>query len=137
MSLTVKQTDVAIVNFFYGMEKDVEYVINDFWFSETNRVRNHYGYDLLKDRSEYLFTRNGDCLFVNGKKVFDFSSDGKNFSHYKDNITFDLILALRSVALPFTLALPLQYNGIEKLNKDTCDGKVVEIDGRKYKLTAV
>jgi len=34
-------------------------------------------------------------------------------------------------------ALALQHSGIEKLNKDTCEGKVVEIDGKKYKLTAV
>jgi len=120
MSLTIEQTDTAIRETFHNMEEGVDYVLNDFWFQETNRLRKEYDYALLNDKREYKFTRKGDQLFVNNNPVFNF--DGKS------NLTF---------ALAFTFALALQHNGLEKLKSDTCDGKVVEIDGKKYKLTAV
>ena len=126
MSLTIEQTDTAIRNTFYNMEEGVEYVLNDFWFQETNRIRKEYNYSLLKDRREYNFSRKGDQLFVNNNLVFYFAG--------KSNLAFSLTLAF---AFPFALAFALQHNGIEKLKSDTCDGKVVEIDGRKYKLIAV
>ena len=125
MSQTIEQTDAAIRNTFYNMEEGTEYVLNDFWFQETNRLRKEYNYSLLKDKREYKFTRKGDQLFVNNNLVFNF--DGKS------NLAFTFAYAAYADAL----ALTLQCNGIEKLNKDTCDGKVVEIDGKKYKLTAV
>ena len=130
MSLTIEQTDAAIRNTFYNMEEGTEYVLNDFWFQETNRLRKQYSYSLLKDKREYKFSRKGDKLFVNNNFVFDF--DGKK------NLALPFTLALTlTLTLALALALALQHNGIEKSNKDTCDGKVVEIDGKKYKLTAV
>lgn len=140
MSLTIEQTDAAIRNTFYNMEEGIEYVLNDFWFSEANRIRKENNHSPLKSREEYKFFRRTDKLFVNGKFVFHF--DGR------DNIAVSFALAYAasvalsltfSFALAFTLAfiLPfaLQHNGLEKLNN--CDGKIVEIDGKKYKLTAV
>jgi hypothetical protein len=97
-------------------------VLNDFWFQETNRLRKEHHYLPLKDKREYKFSRKGDHLFINNDFVFDF--DGKS--------TFALAFSL---ALSFAFAL--QHNGFEKLKSDTCEGKVVEIDGRQYKLTAV
>ena len=96
MSLTVEQTDTAIRNTFYNMEEGVEYVLNDYWFAETNRLRKEYNYSLLKDRQEYKFTRKGDQLFVNNNPVFNF--DGKS------NLAFALALALA-----FALALALAF----------------------------
>lgn len=122
MSLTIEQTDAAIRETFYNMEEGVEYVLNDFCFQETNRLRKEYKYSLLNDKREYKFTRKGDHIFFNGGFIFDFTG--------KSNLAFTLALAL-------ALTFALQCNGLEKLNKDTCDGKVVEIDGKKYKLTAV
>jgi hypothetical protein len=116
MSLVIEQTDAAIRETFYNMEEGVEYVLNDFWFQETNRLRKVHGYSPVKNRQEYKFTRKGDIIFVNNSSVFDF--DGKH-------------------NLAFAFALALQHNGLEKLKSDTCEGKVVEIDGKKYKLTAV
>jgi hypothetical protein len=133
MSLTIEQTDAAIRNTFYNMEEGVEYVLNDFWFAETNRLRNEYNYSLLQDKRVYKFTRKGDQLFVNNNPVFNF--DGKsNLAFALPFAWFALAFAI-SFAFSFTLAL--QHNGLEKLKSDTCDGKVVEIDGKKYKLTAV
>jgi len=122
MSLTIEQTDTAIRETFHNMEEGVDYVLNDFWFQETNRLRKEYDYALLNDKREYKFTRKGDQLFVNNNPVFNF--DGKS------NLSFAFSFA-------FAFAFALQCNGIEKLNNNTCDGKVVEIDGKKYKLTAV
>ena len=139
MSLTIEQTDAAILSTFHLMEEGVDYVLNDFWFAEINRVRKQCNYSTLKNKKEYLLSRKGEKLFVSGKEVF----------HFKDKTNLALALALAlslSLALSFALAfalsfalafaLALQYNGIEKLNQ-SCEGKIVEIDGKKYKLTAV
>jgi hypothetical protein len=130
MSLTIEQTDAAILATFHSMEEGVDYVLNDYWFSEMNRVRKEYGYSIFKDKKEYVFSRKGEKLFVNEQEVFDFKD--------KTNLALAFAFAL-ALARSFALALPLalQHNGIEKLNKDICEGKVVEIDGKKYKLTAV
>ena len=130
MSLTIEQTDDAILSTFHGMEEGVDYVLNDFWFTEMNRVRNEFGYSIVKDKREHLLSRKGEKFLLNGKEVFDFKD--------KTNLSFAFTFAFTfALAFSFAFALALQHNGIEKLNKDTCEGKVVEIDGKKYKLTAV
>ncbi len=130
MSLTIEQTDAAILATFHSMEEGVDYVLNDFWFAEMNRHRKECGYSFVKDKKQHLLSRKGEKLLLNGNEAFDFKD--------KTNLAFALALAF-SLAFSFSLAfaLALQCNGIEKLNKDTCEGKVVDIDGRKYKLTAV
>lgn len=136
MSLTIEQSDTAIRETFYNMEEGVEYVLIDHWFGEANRICKEYTYSLFKNKQEWKLSRKGDKLFVNGAYYFDF--DGKN------SIAFTFATA-RADRQPLALTFPiticfsyaLQHNGLEKFNKDTCDGKVVEIDGRKYKLTAV
>jgi hypothetical protein len=109
------------------MEEGVDYVLNDFWFAEMNRARKEFCYSIVKDKREFILSRKGEKFLLNGKEVFDFKN--------KTN------LARRFARVFFTIdrtfAIALQHDGIEKLNKDTCEGKVVEIDGKKYKLTAV
>ena len=126
MSITIEQSDAAILATFHSMEEGVDYVLNDHWFSEMNRVRKEFGYSILKDKREHLLSRKGEKFLLNGKEVFDF----------KDKTNLALAFAL-SLSFSLSFALSLQHNGIEKLNKDTCEGKIVEIDGKKYKLTAV
>ena len=138
MSLTVEQTDAAILATFHSMEEGVDYVLNDFWFAEMNRVRKEYDYAPAKHKVEFIFSRKAEKLLLNGQEIFDFK-DKTNLA-LTFSLTFSLTLTLTlTFALAFTLAFPLalQHNGIEKLNKDTCEGKFVEIDGKKYKLTAV
>lgn len=129
MSLTVEQTDAAIRQTFYSMEEGVEYILNDFWFSEANRLRKENCFSQLKHKQECKYVRKGEELFLNKEKVFDFT--GKS----------NLSLAIGDILYAFTFSFPsvlaLEDNGLQKLNKDTCEGKVVEIDGKKYKLTAV
>ena len=137
MSLTIEQTDAAILATFHSMEEGVDYVLNDHWFSEMNRVRKEYDYAPAKHKVEFIFSRKAEKLLLNGDEAFDFKD--------KTNLAFALTLAFAfnfafnfvAVVFAFALAVALQHNGIEKLNKDTCEGKVAEIDGRKYKLTAV
>ena len=121
--ITIEQSDTAIRETFYNMEEGAEYVLNDFWFQETNRLRKENCFSQLKHKQECKYVRKGEELFLNKEKVFDLS------------------LAIGDILYAFTFSFPsvlaLEDNGLEKLNKNTCDGKVVEIDGKKYKLTAV
>jgi len=62
--------------------------------------------------------------------------------HGKNSITFTFATARADrqpltfpIAICFSFAL--QHNGLEKLNNGSCERKVVETAGRKYKLTAV
>jgi hypothetical protein len=134
--MSIEQSDTAILATFRSMEENIDYVLNDFWFAEMNRVRKEYDYARAEHKVEFIFSRKAEKLLLNGDKVFDFKD--------KTNLAFNLALTFAfafdfacSCSALFTLAAALQHNGIEKLNKDTCEGKVVEIDGRKYKLTAV
>ena len=131
MSITIEQSDNAIRETFHSMEEGVDYVLSDFWFAEMNRLRNQYGYSTLKDKKDYLLSRKGEKVLVNGQEVFDFK-DKTNLA-----LTFGWFALALAAFAAFAFAFALQNNGIEKLNKVTCEGKVVEIDGRKYKLTAV
>jgi hypothetical protein len=132
MSLTIEQTDAAILATFHSMEEGVDYVLNDFWFSEMNRVRKEFAYSVMKNKEKYVFSRKGEKFLLNGNEVFDFK-DKTNLA-LALAFTFSLTFAF---AFAFAFTFALQHNGIEKFNKDTCEGKVVEIDGKKYKLTAV
>ena len=129
MSLTIEQTDAAIHATFHSMEEGVEYVLNDYWFEYTNRMRKENCFSQLKHKQECKYVRKGEKLFLNKEKVFDFT--GKS----------GLSLAIEDILYAFTLSFPsvlaLEDNGLEKLKADACDGKVIEIDGKKYKLTAV
>ena len=128
--ITIEQSDTAIRDTFYNMEEGAEYVLNDFWFAETNRMRQEHDYSVLKDKQEWKFSRKGDQLFVKNNLAFDFTG--------KSNLTLALALAFSyTFSFSFSFALALQHNGFQKLTSDTCEGKLVEIDGKKYKLTAV
>lgn len=127
MSITIEQSDTAIREIFYSMEDGVDYVLNDFWFTEINRIREENEWQSIEDKQRYKFSRKDDKLFVNGEFTFDF--DGKQ------NIAFELVFAGDEV--DGVVSFALKHSGLEKLNKGTCEGKVVEIDGRKFKLTAV
>jgi hypothetical protein len=126
--MSIEKSDAAILATFHGMEENIEYTLNDFWLKEMNRVRKEYGYSILEDKREFILSRKGEKLFLNGYERFDFKN--------KVNLTLALAIALTLAEL-CDVAVALQHNGIEKLNKDTCEGRIVEIDGRKYKLTSV
>jgi hypothetical protein len=136
MSLAIEQSDAAIRETFYNMEEGVEYVLNDFWWAEANRLRKEYGYPRIKNKQEHKFSRRGDKLFQGNIFLFDFAAN--NDLALTCDLAFDFVDAFSfSLSLYLAFDFALKNNGIEKLKSDTCEGKVVEIDGRKYKLTAV
>jgi hypothetical protein len=131
MTLTIQQTDAAILSTFHSMEEGVEYVLNDLWFAEMNRVRKGYGYSILKDNKEYLLSRKGEKLLLNGNEIFDF----KDKTNLAFTLSFTLAVYFASAisfarSFAFTLTFTLQHNGLEKLDQG-CEGKTVEIDGRR------
>jgi hypothetical protein len=105
--MTIEQSDATILSTFHSMEEGIDYVLNDFWFAEGNRVRKEYGYPAIKDKKKNTLSRKGKKLFVNGNEIFDF----------KDKVNLAFALVAFAFALPFALTLALQHNGIEKLNK--------------------
>lgn len=122
--ISVEESDAAICSNLLNMEEEKEYVLNQFWFSEMNRLRKENSLSPIPNINDYKFVRRGEKLLLNGREIFDFKN--------KKNLAFAFTLA------SFTFALfALQNNGLEKFNnnKDACEGKVVEIDGKKYKLT--
>jgi hypothetical protein len=124
MSITIEQSDNAIRETFYSMECGIEYVLNDHWFAEVNRFRKEQHCSILKDKKEYILIRKGESLALNGQEIF-FDFKGKT----------NLSLAF-AFFVSGSVGVVIQCNGIEKLETvNTCEGKVVEIDGRKYKLT--
>jgi hypothetical protein len=123
MSITIEQSDNAIRETFYSMECGIEYVLNDHWFAEVNRFRKEQHCSILKGKKEYILIRKVQKLVLNGKEIFDF----------KDKTNLSLAFAF---FVSGSVGVVIQCNGIEKLETvNTCEGKVVEIDGRKYKLT--
>jgi hypothetical protein len=134
MTITVEQSDAEILDNFHAMEEGQEYVLNSFWISEANRLRKKNNFSPIK-KDDYKFVRRGQKLFINGVEQFDFT--GESNLAFAFALPFTLAFTF-TFALALALAFALQHNGLEKLNAATsCEGKVVEIDGKKYKLTAV
>ena len=102
MTMSIEQSDAAILSTFHSMEEGVDFVLNDFWFTEINRIRKEYGYSILQDKKEYILSRKDQKLFVSGKEVFDFKD--------KTNLAFASTFAFATVAsLTLALALALAF----------------------------
>lgn len=69
MTLTVEQSDAAILATFHSMEENIEYVLNDFWFKEISRVRKEYGYSIFNSKKEFVLSRKDQKLFESGKEI--------------------------------------------------------------------
>lgn len=104
MTLSIEETDNAILATFHSMEEGQEYILNDFWFSETNGFREKNNCSLLNGRNDYIFSRKGEKLFLNGQH-FDFNN--------KINLAGSFTLWLQHITCA---ALSFVHNGIEKLN---------------------
>ena len=128
MTMSTEQSDAAILATFHSMEENIEYVLNDHWFSEMNRVRKQYNYSILKDKKDYLLSRKDQKLFMSGKEVFDLKD--------KTNLAFTLAFAFAffALAFTFTFALAFQHNGIEKFVADITDNQhpIVSCFPRKF-----
>ena len=114
MTLTIEQTDAVILSTFHSMEEGVEYVLNDLWVAEMNRVRKQYNHSPLKDKKECILSRKGTKLFSAGEEVFDFN-DKTNLAFALTDLAFTLSFPF---AFAFTISFALQNSGIEKLYMD-------------------
>lgn len=125
--MTKDDLNQAIIATFNAMEEHAEYVLNQETYVEWSNVRKEYGYSAVK-KEDYRLKRIGQILHGSGDAgrsyfvVLDFAKS-------PPNLAFALSFA-------FTFALALSFGGFEKLAQ-TCEGKVVEIDGKKYRLTSV
>lgn len=120
--LSVKQTDAAILNTFNLMEEGVEYLIESDYAKEINRISAENKWNTF-DRAAYKLVRRGSVLSVSDCWKVDLKG--------KKNLLF------RLHALPAWFTFALLHGAVEVAERKSCDGKVVEIDGKKYKLTAV
>ena len=131
--ITQQQTDQAILNTFNSMEENVEYVLTATAVSEANTVRKDSGYSEIK-REYHKFFRKGNKLFCNNNIVLDFDKTTASFA-FAAFAAFALASGVVVLAFAFSFTLALQFNEIEKLNKDTLDGTLLVKDGRTYRLT--
>lgn len=120
-SFSLEDIENTSWNNFCNMLDGVEYTFTENIRQKYNTEAKKYPYYEPK-QNEYQFRRNGSSLFYS----YDF---GKNF--------------LKLEVKKENFALALAANEIKKVNegkdnnKVSCNGKVVEIDGKKYKLTEV
>ena len=131
--ITEEQLCESILETFNNMEEGELYLIENKYFSTMNNQRVKSGYSCLK-REDYVFSKRGYWFCLNNKEIFNF--------HHKQEDTLALALAIslyqgvfNSIIIPLTFSFAI--NKLEKQLKSTCEGKVVEIEGIKYKLTKV
>lgn len=123
----------SFLEVFHSMKEGVVYELVPDSFKEMNTSRREKNLDDLKP---FVFKRGGENL------IFDWKTNGWASIIVKvdDNKPLVLALALGAVlplALSFTLALAFAEGQIREVKNDSCDGKVVEIEGRKYKLMEI
>ena len=131
----MQKTDDAILFAFYSMEEGTKYVLDDYWFGEINRLLVQFCCETYTSKKEFIFSRQGTTLFINGRELYNF--------HNKTNISleltmmFGLSLQLKfSFAFPSLFALVLQHGGFQKLQKHHRTGEFVVVDGDTYRLVA-
>lgn len=108
-----------------SMEEGVEYYLNKSAFDSYSEQRKEWGYWTLK-REDFIIMRKDGKFWINGNKA----SDEKVDSTFAFTFPFAFIFAL-------IFARALAFGLPERRHPNTCDGKVVEIDGKKYKLKLV
>lgn len=122
--LTEKQIVDSINENLQNMAEGVPYYFNAGAFANYNESRKKHGYGLLK-REDYVFIRTGGNLVVNGKVVCP--------------QVVDSAFVFAFFAFAFAFAFSFAFAPMERVTAyqapDTCDNKVVEIDGKKYRLT--
>ncbi len=125
MPLQPGDINKSILEVFNSMKEGVSYTLTDKAFQEFNQIRKKYGYDEVKP---FSFQKIGKEL------VFNWEANKWNENRVLMDDLGGLAFALAR-SFPFTSALPFAFaeNQIQE-KQVTCDGKIVEIEGVKYKL---
>ena len=115
-----------LVNFL-SMNNGETYRPTEEALGRINKARGKQSY---KPAGNVVFVRNDNSLSVNEKVVIQDMTELSSMEDFAFAFAFALSFAL-SLALSFALG------ELEKIETDSCDGKVVEIDGKKYQLSLV
>ena len=109
-----------LVNFL-SMNNGETYRPTEEALGRINKARGKQSY---KPAGNVVFVRNDNSLSVNEKVVIQDMTE---------------LSSMEDFALPFSLSFAFAFalGEIEKIETDSCDGKVVEIDGKKYQLSLV
>ena len=110
-NITEQQFYDSVVETLMSMEEGVEYLVEEEYWNRYNIERKKLEYSYI-DRKQYPLKVIQNRLWVGNTNICN----------------------VKDCNNPFALA----FHKIEKLHKEkTCDGKIVEIDGKKYKLTVL
>jgi hypothetical protein len=135
--ITKKELDNRLREVLASMEEGEEYILTQEAWDEYNQIR--------KDRDWH-------SLDVKDRSIYSFKIKDRQFlfdSRYNDVIVEDIAtvtgmtmvtgMAMETAMVTATaMAMALITNQIEKKNKaNSLDGKIAEIDGKKYKLQEV
>lgn len=115
----------AIKSTIDNMEEGAEYLIEKEYFDQINIERKKHGHGSLS-RKQYTFMRKQEVLYIDHQVV--------KWDRITLSFAFTLLdIRFNALALAFTFALA--FGKLEKMSEEvTCDGKLVEIEGKKYKL---
>ena len=117
----------SFLEVFNSMESDIPYEFNSKAFENLNVVRKKHNYSQFKP---FSFQRDKNKLIFNWLE--------NNWSPTIVEIDCESPNAYVAFAVSyfaFAFACAVAENQIQKVKKDTCDGEIVEIKGKKYKLT--
>lgn len=123
--ITEKQLVDSINENISSMEEGIEYLCNKEHWDKSNAERSKRGWSQLK-REDYTFTRSCGKLKMNNSVI----CDEKVVDSFAFAFAFSFSFSLLSLAF-FALS------SMERKHPNTCEGKVVEIDGKKYQLKLV
>ena len=131
MNITEKQFMDSFHLTLSKMEEGVDYLVSQDYWDQMNNERKNNGYGILK-REEYPIRIQNKKIFVANREVITIDKC-VNINAF----AFALAFAF-TFAFAFAFAFAISFNKIEKVNKEvSCEGKIVEIDGKKYKLQSV
>jgi hypothetical protein len=123
-----KELVEQLKNNLRGLEEAQEYLLTAECMNKINTERAKYSYIHLA-RDDWTFRVVNGVLFTREKKVIKIDDIESLFS-----LSFAFSFAF---AFTFAFAYAFAFADFEKKNANTCDGKTVEIDGLKYKLSLV
>lgn len=112
-----------------SMEEGVRYELTPDALEYVNTIRKEHGYNSIKP---FSFTKD------NNRLIFDWEENGWENSVIRiDKEDFTLAFALAfPLAFAFAFTFAFAEGRFQKVSS-SCDGKVVEIEGIKYKLVKV
>ena len=135
--ITQEDLDNQLREVLLSMEEGEEYILTQTAWDEYNQFRASYGLPELAEEEHQVF----GFKVLENELFFDFDCNElilEDISQAKATETVTVMATGMDVAEAAAMAMALLTNQIEKKNKNkSLDGKIAEIDGKKYKLQEV